>query len=172
MKHFHSEFEVHAPLDVVADFHGSTDVLPLLTPPGMQVELRRGGAVEEGMIAEFTMRLGPIEWRWVARHEDVHPTGFTDVQDEGPLPMWRHTHRFVAAGRERTRVIDDVRYELPAFRDAPLTRLMFSKAALAGLFTYRGLQTKRHCRRLHEGGARRLRNFRARAEMSAREKVR
>jgi uncharacterized protein (TIGR01777 family) len=60
------------------------------------------------------MHVGPAPVRWVARHTDYQPPlFFRDVQDEGPVASWVHTHRFHPLGPDRCELEDEVVYELP-----------------------------------------------------------
>ncbi|MEM1416636.1 MAG: hypothetical protein AAGH15_17120 [Myxococcota bacterium] len=146
---FHHEFEVPADLDTVRRFHGATTVLRDLTPPLLGLDLHEFGALEEGMVARFTLRFGPLPVAWTARHEDVSETGFVDVQVEGPMAHWRHTHTFVPeAEGQRTRVIDHIEYAHPPMPKALLTHLLFNGAGLRTLFAYRALVTRRACARM------------------------
>ena len=95
----------------------------------------------------MTMWVGPIPLRWHARHENVSDEGFTDVQERGPMALWRHTHRFIANGPERTTVQEHVQYEHPAGFRGLLTRLLFNSASLYLLFTYRQIVTRLALRR-------------------------
>ena len=142
---FARSFEVDAPIEVVRRFHGSSDALYELTPPGVVARLHEGGPMREGLVVRFTMWFGPLPIRWEAHHEDVGPDGFTDVQVRGPHRSWRHRHRFVALGPGRTRVEDRVEYEHPAGLKGVGTRLLFGAPALAVLFRYRAWATRRAC---------------------------
>lgn len=145
---FQHRFRVRAPLDVVSAFHQDARALKRLTPPPMLVRLHRFGGMEEGMIADFTLWLGPIPIRWTARHEDVRPDGFVDVQVAGPMARWRHQHRFVAVAPGETEVHDRIEYAHRSGPQGMLTRMLFSKPALQGLFAYRTLATRRGARHL------------------------
>lgn len=141
-------FRVSAPLSAVAAFHDGPEALEALTPPPMRVELHKFGALKEGMQADFTLWLGPFPIPWKARHEEVGPEGFADVQVEGPLARWRHRHDFVAVSSDETEVRDRVEYEYPSGWSGVWTRALFNNAALRGLFFYRALMTRRGVRRL------------------------
>ncbi|MEM6730661.1 MAG: hypothetical protein AAF658_03845, partial [Myxococcota bacterium] len=56
---FDFRFRVPASLEAVRAFHASTSVLADLTPPPTLIRIHRFGALEEGMVAEFTLWLGP-----------------------------------------------------------------------------------------------------------------
>jgi ligand-binding SRPBCC domain-containing protein len=61
---------------------------------------------------DFTMWLGPLPVRWVARVEAVSPSGFLDRQMRGPFAAWVHRHRFVAVDKTTTEVIDEIEAQL------------------------------------------------------------
>ncbi len=141
MPTFDYAFEVAAGVDEVADFHEDTRVLRRLTPA--YVQIHRFDPLAEGAIAEFTVWFGPIPIRWRAVHKDVGPNGFTDIQDQGPLASWVHTHRFEAAGEGATRVSEHIEYQYrPGWRGIP-GRIFFGAPALRVLFAYRAWRTRR-----------------------------
>jgi ligand-binding SRPBCC domain-containing protein len=141
MPTFDYAFEVEAPVEAVAAFHDDTRVLRRLTPA--YVRIHRVDPLGEGSIAEFTVWFGPIPIRWRARHRDVGPNGFTDIQDNGPLKSWVHTHRFVAAGAGSTRVTEHIEYEYEPGWGGVFGRLFFGPPALRALFAYRAWVTRR-----------------------------
>lgn len=148
IEHFSSHFDVDAPIQVVREFHSSTNALPILTPPPLSVRTLQGGEVIEGMVAKFRLHFGPFGIEWHARHEDVQEDSFVDVQAYGPLAHWRHTHRFESLGPNRTRVHDHVAYEFHK-NESLFVRLFFSSAALRFLFAFRSRQTRKHCKSLN-----------------------
>ncbi len=143
MPQFNYEFTVAAPVAAVAAFHGSTDVLKKLSPPPMFVQIHSFGEMEEGMIADFTLWLGPIPLRWQAEHSNVSQNGFTDTQIKGPLRSWQHTHSFVAEGPQQTRVREQIDYTHPSGLKGIFTRLLFGKPGLLFLFSYRKRVTQK-----------------------------
>lgn len=140
---FEHRFEVGASLEAVRAFHDSPEALRELTPPGATIQLLRFGPLEEGMEAEFRLWLGPFPVRWRARHHDVGPNGFTDVQVEGPLARWTHRHTFEALAPDRTEVRDRIEYEHPAGPAGWWTRAVFGLPALSFLFGHRARATRR-----------------------------
>lgn len=141
MPTFDYSFEVAAPVDKVVTFHHDTRVLQRLTPG--YVRLRRRDPLADGAIAEFTVWLGPIPIRWRALHRDVGPNGFTDIQDEGPMKSWVHTHRFEPIGASTTRVTEHIEYEYGGGWDGVRGRLFFGPLALRALFAFRAWRTQR-----------------------------
>jgi len=141
MPTFLYEFEVPADIAAVAAFHQDTRVLRPLTPAFVQ--LRRVDPLADGSESEFTVWFGPFPIRWRAVHRDVGPTGFTDIQAEGPLAYWEHTHRFTVIDADRTRLSEQIEYAYqPGWRGA-YGRVFFGRPALRFLFWYRARQTRR-----------------------------
>ncbi len=131
-------------LDAITAFHNHPRALAHLTPPPIIVQLHRDDrrSLCEGEI-EFTLWLGPIPFRWIARHETgPTPNSFADIQVKGPLAYWRHEHIFieVEGGIELTdRITLAHRRNLLGF----FTRLAFDGFPLHILFAYRHWRTRR-----------------------------
>ncbi len=140
---FDYRFRVPASREAVLDFHASPEVLRRLTPPPMIVRIHRFGEMKEGMIAEFTLWLGPYPIRWRARHENVGPDGFTDVQLSGPASKWKHRHQFVAISRAETEIREHIEYEHKPGLAGIVSRLLFNRPSLRMLFVYRSWVTRR-----------------------------
>jgi ligand-binding SRPBCC domain-containing protein len=112
MKYRHA-FQVQAPLADVASFHTAASSLKAITPPLIPMQLhhapqRLGDGDEMG----FTMWMGPLPVRWMARVEDVSPEGFLDRQVRGPFASWAHRHSFIAVDEATTEVVDEVEARL------------------------------------------------------------
>ncbi|MEL6545264.1 MAG: hypothetical protein AAFQ82_11610, partial [Myxococcota bacterium] len=120
---FEYQFRVAAPQSAVRAFHHSTSVLKALTPPPTIMRVHRFGALADGMVAEFTLWVGPFPIHWTALHVDVSEEGFTDIQQRGPMNRWEHTHRFVAIDENTTEVRERIEYEHPKGARGLLTRL-------------------------------------------------
>lgn len=112
MKYQHT-FRVRAPLADVARFHASAAGLKAITPPLIPMQLHQAPQrIGDGDEMDFTMWMGPLPVRWVARVEDVSPTGFLDRQVRGPFESWAHRHSFVAVRESTTEVVDEVEARL------------------------------------------------------------
>ena len=115
-------------------WHERRDALLDLTPlrRGMRIERQEEG-LRDGARITFSFGVGPLRVRWEARHYGyVHGTQFCDEQVEGPFRIWRHCHRVVPVGVERSLYEDRVEYAVPggplAQRLAhPLLRLLLSR---------------------------------------------
>ena len=91
---------------------------------------------------DFTLWLGPLPLRWLARIENVSPNGFTDRQLRGPFAGWVHRHTFVSVDEQTTAVIDEITLCL---RSHPLWWLVGigMQNRFPVLFAYRGWKTRR-----------------------------
>jgi ligand-binding SRPBCC domain-containing protein len=91
---------------------------------------------------DFTMWLGPLPLRWLARIEEVSPTGFTDRQLRGPFQEWIHRHTFVPVDESTTAVLDEIELKLRSHLLWGLVGLgMWLSLPL--LFAYRAWKTRR-----------------------------
>jgi len=143
MKYQH-RFEVNAPLAAVADFHTKSVSMGAITPPPVVVRVHRAPSrLDEGDEMDFTMWFGPLSVRWLARIEDVRPTGFTDRQLRGPFRHWLHRHTFVPVDEITTAVVDEIELELRSHSWWKLVGLMMW-FSLPLLFAYRGWKTRRY----------------------------
>ncbi|HET7089419.1 MAG TPA: hypothetical protein VFL17_12290 [Anaerolineae bacterium] len=142
MKYRH-QFRVRAPLARVAEFHSRTAGLALLIPPPIVARIHRAPIIQrEGDEVDFTMWLGPLPIRWIARIDSVSETGFVDRQVRGPFERWLHCHTFTPIDASTTAVIDDVQAVLKAHRGWGAVGLTMW-LALPLLFAYRGWKTRR-----------------------------
>lgn len=118
---------VDAPLEEVWAFHTTPDGLEALTPDFMNLDVRDvtgpdGESDTEELPAGSRVRLavrpfgvGPEQsWTTVIteRTEDERRAHIRDVMEDGPFPIWEHTHRFVGDG-DTTVITDHVEYHLP-----------------------------------------------------------
>lgn len=144
---FQHRFQVDAPLAAVADFHRQSASMGAITPPPVIVRIQRAPAIlnSEDEMA-FTMWMGPVPIRWLARIEEVTPTGFVDRQLRGPFRQWVHRHTFRSVSPTVTEVIDEITITLS---DTWYWKLvgwgMYQSLPL--LFAYRAWQTKRLVRK-------------------------
>ena len=113
--HYEHETVVHAPRQIVWDWHTREGAFDRLTPPWEAMEsisappdLSPGGR----RVIRFPL-LGPIKGRWIAEHTDlIEGELFADRMVRGPFKRWWHTHRLVEKG-EMTIVEDEVSYDVP-----------------------------------------------------------
>lgn len=144
MPTFDFKFIVNAPVTAVSNFHNDTRILKKLSPPPIFVQIHQFEPLGEGSKAEFTLWFGPLPLRWLAIHSSVSANGFTDTQASGPLAHWRHTHRFTAVSPHQTEIHEHIEFNHKSGLSGLLTRILFNKAGLWGLFTARKLLTRWH----------------------------
>ena len=107
---------ISAPADDVLAWHANPGALERLTPPWMDVRvLSSEGGIAPG--ARATLRVpvfGPMGFSWTLVHEaNPDGPGFVDLQQDGPFAAWRHEHRFLPDGPDRSILNDRLTYELP-----------------------------------------------------------
>ena len=133
---FERSFVVRAPLAAVRAFHERPDAVRSLTP-ALLTFTHPPPPLATGERVHFTLWVGPLPVRWVARYEDVREDGFVDVQEAGPFRSWRHEHRYRALDAERTEVTDRIAVEL----GRPVSRAIW--VGLPPSFAYRAWATRR-----------------------------
>ena len=142
MKYSH-RFRVRASVREVAEFHTYGSVLKAITPP--PIVMRVHAAPEqlgEGDEMDFTMWMGPLPIRWLARIEQVTEASFVDRQVRGPFGSLVHTHSFVDVGGGVTEVRDDIEATLGnGFYPRLMSLAMW--VGLPVLFAFRGWKTRR-----------------------------
>jgi uncharacterized protein (TIGR01777 family) len=119
-------------------WHEREGALERLTPPWAPVEiLERRGDIRDGDRTVLKVGPGFTARRWVAEHRDYEAgTRFRDVQVEGPLRRWVHTHSFEGSGEHTCELEDRIELELPL---SPLSRplLPLVRNELRRTFSYR-----------------------------------
>jgi hypothetical protein len=102
-------------------WHERPDALLDLTPMRRWIRIEhQDEGLRDGARVIFSFGIGPLRMRWEARHCGyVAETQFCDEQVRGPFRMWRHRHRVVSVGAERTVYEDRVEY---AVRGGPLAQ--------------------------------------------------
>ena len=97
------------------DWHARPGAFERLSPPWERVRLLQPHpGLVPGSRVELALRIGPLQQRWIARHESVSPGhGFVDVQEDGPFARWRHTHVFDSLGPDHSALTDRIECELP-----------------------------------------------------------
>jgi len=140
---YRHQFRVNASLARVAEFHNCSASMAEITPPPIIARVHNAPAVlAEGDEMSFTLWLGPLPIHWLARIENVSPSGFTDRQLRGPFSEWVHRHTYKAVNDQVTDVIDEITLKT---RFHPIWGLVGigMRLGLPILFAYRAWKTKR-----------------------------
>lgn len=147
-----SRFEVPA-ADLFA-WHERPEALADLLPRSAFIRVESSdGSLRDGSRVVLRFGIGPIGFRWVARHHGFEPgVRFRDDQISGPFRFWRHTHTVIPEGTEASVLEDHVEFELPG---GWLGRLVAPVVAhgLKGAFEQRHALTRASLRRLRGGRA-------------------
>jgi ligand-binding SRPBCC domain-containing protein len=142
MKYRH-KFRVKAPLSKVRDLYEQTGNMAALTPPPMWVQVHRAPETHaEGSEMDFTLWLGLVPVRWVARFEAISDSGFIDRQVSGPFRSWVHHHLYCEAGDGLTEIDDEIDL---SFRSHPIWAAvgLGMWLGLPILFAFRGWKTRK-----------------------------
>lgn len=140
---FQHEFIIKAPIQMVVDFHKKSASMGDITPPPIRVIFQCAPEeLAEGDEIEFTLWMGPVPVRWLARIEEASPAGFTDRQLSGPFREWVHRHTFIQMSENRTKIVDQVQARLDSH---PFTGIsgMLMWLGMPILFSYRAWKTRR-----------------------------
>ena len=140
---YQHRFRVNAPQKIVAEFHHSTQSMAAITPPPIITQVHRAPAVvAEAAEMDFTLWMGPIPLRWLAKFEQVSLAGFSDRLVRGPFAAWRHQHQFIEIDAHTTEVYDRIE---AAYHPNPFWRLVGMEMwlNLPVLFAYRGWRTRK-----------------------------
>lgn len=137
-------FERKSPMPVSARalyaWHARPGAFERLTPPWQRLELvERAGSIFDGDRTVLRLRLAPLVWkRWVAVHRDhVEGRQFRDVQERGPFGLFEHTHAFLEAGPQASRLADRIAYRPPLGALGRLLAGGLIRRDLARAFAYR-----------------------------------
>ena len=126
------------PADALFAWHERAGAFQRLSPPWQSVALVQHEGIREGQLAKIKMGLGPLSIRWSARHTDyVAGRQFVDVQEHGPFARWRHTHRMLPDGPDRSVLSDHVDFALPGGPPARAIGKGKARREMARLFAYR-----------------------------------
>lgn len=139
---FRQEQWIPRPIDEVFHFFSDARNLEQITPPwlGFKILSMSTASIEEGTLIRYRLRLHGIPFYWQTEILAWNPpNGFVDTQRSGPYKLWHHTHRFEAHGA-RTRMTDEVRYQLPFGPLGHIVHTIKVRADITRIFAYRRAQ--------------------------------
>jgi uncharacterized protein (TIGR01777 family) len=136
--------QIAAPVDRLLAWHAHPGAFARLTPPWMDVRVLGGnGTIAPGDWKRVRVAAGPIGVTWTLVHQATDGvTGFVDVQQAGPFRAWRHEHRFLADGPERSVLEDRLTYQLPFGAIGTLVAGDRLRRRFDELFTFRHHRTQ------------------------------
>ncbi|MGD1838679.1 MAG: SRPBCC family protein [Nitrososphaeraceae archaeon] len=138
MPRFENSFVVDQQIDSVWKFYTDIKHLEIITPKKLELKIIKCTNPEiilgQECWIEGKIIMKKIKWHskitFFRKHE------YTDEMIEGPFKKWIHTHRFSDLGNMKTKIIDEIEYELPF----GLLRKMlnkYSKIQLEKIFNHR-----------------------------------
>ena len=114
MSKFVYQAEHNASKKEIWDWYNSPGAFRRIMPEWEGIQPLNAGTLTDGDETIFTVGLGPIRKKWVARHHSVtQGESFADRMIRGPFGAWNHVHRFESTGELTTTIHDDVEYKLP-----------------------------------------------------------
>jgi len=144
---FVKESVIEAPAERVFAFHEQPDAFERLQPPWQKYELVQPPAsLEVGTEVVLKVKVGPLWQTIVAQHTGYEPgVSFVDEMVAGPFKRWVHRHVVTPEGDGRSRLTDDIEYELPLGAVGRLFGGAFARRNLERLFEYRHDVTRKAC---------------------------
>ena len=119
MKHFYHEFEVDCDIDKVWKFYTNIGHLEVISPDEIKLILTHCSdeILKKDSVACFSGKL-IINANWCSRITFFEKYEYVDemVRNENrepPFKIWKHRHTFKELNYRKTRVIDQIQFELP-----------------------------------------------------------
>lgn len=112
MKYVH-RFRVKSSLEQVVAFHRQSTSMAAITPFPIKAVIHAAPTVlTNNDEMDFTLWMGPLPIRWLARIEQSSANSFVDRQLRGPHKKWVHRHTFSTLPDGTVEVLDEVEVEL------------------------------------------------------------
>jgi ligand-binding SRPBCC domain-containing protein len=140
MHRFTLETVLDHPGDQVFAFFADAQNLEAITPPWLNFHIVTPQPIDlkAGAHIEYRLKLYGVALRWITVIESWNPPlEFVDRQLRGPYRVWHHTHRFMALPGGRTRMTDQVDYQLPFGPLGRLVETLWVGRDVARIFAYR-----------------------------------
>jgi uncharacterized protein (TIGR01777 family) len=136
--------QIAAPAADVLTWHGNPGAFERLSPPWMDLRvLEAVGGIAPGDWKRLRVAAGPIGVSWTLVHlAAADGSGFVDEQTDGPFASWRHEHRFLSDGPERSMLEDRITYQLPFGAVGQLVAGRQFERRLEELFQFRHRRTQ------------------------------
>jgi uncharacterized protein (TIGR01777 family) len=136
--------EIAAPAAALLAWHGNPGAFERLTPPWTDVRvLAAAGRIAPGDWKRLRVGAGPLGISWTLVHRAATDgAGFVDEQEAGPFASWRHEHRFLSDGPERSVLEDRITYQLPFGSLGHLVAGQKIERRLDDLFRFRHRRTQ------------------------------
>jgi ligand-binding SRPBCC domain-containing protein len=142
MRSFRHSFFVDAEISRVWEFYTDIRHLEVITPPELELRVIKSTnqVLTEGSEVWITGRL-VTRSNWHSKITSLKPYEYIDEMITGRFRVWKHAHKFRAAGDRRTEVIDEIDFEL---HYGPIGKIFegYVMKRLARTFAHRMMATK------------------------------
>lgn len=142
---FRTELLIDRPRPEVFDFFSRAGNLERITPPFLRFHIKTPEPIEmrEGALIDYTLRIHGVPALWKTEIAEWDPPHrFVDRQLKGPYKLWHHTHTF-AEEDGGTRMVDEVRYEVPLGALGDLVHTLFVRKDVTNIFRFRNAEIPR-----------------------------
>lgn len=142
---FRTELLIPRPRPEVFDFFSRASNLERITPPFLKFQIKTPEPIEmrQGALIDYTLRIHGIPALWRTEIAEWEPPYcFVDRQLKGPYKLWHHTHTF-SAESGGTRMVDQVRYEVPLGPLGDIVHALFVRKDVTDIFKYRNSEIPR-----------------------------
>ena len=114
MKTFRHSFVVDAPIDKVWGFYTDLHHLEVITPKEIDFKIIESNSdqITQGQTASLSGKL-MTRMTWKTKITSCKPYTYVDEMSEGLFKHWMHTHVFQKIAENQTRIIDEIKFELP-----------------------------------------------------------
>lgn len=135
------EITVKAPLEEIWNFIATPANLNKITPSDMSFEIvsKVPDEMYNGLILEYRVKIPIVgNQRWISEIKHISPfKRFVDEQIMGPYKFWYHEHIVEAISEDKTKMIDQVFYQLPFGIFGKIAHPIFVAKQLNKIFTFR-----------------------------------
>jgi ligand-binding SRPBCC domain-containing protein len=148
MKYFHNEFEVNSNIEKVWEFYTDLKHLEIITPSDIKLHLIQSTdkILKKGTVACFYGKI-IISAQWCSKITFFEKYEYVDEMIQNgnkkpPFRLWHHRHRFNEIDDYKTRIVDNIEFELPF---GPIGKLLefYVELKLLKIFKHREHTTKK-----------------------------
>ncbi|HEY6171519.1 MAG TPA: SRPBCC family protein [Candidatus Kapabacteria bacterium] len=139
-----SSVVIHAPAEVVFDFHTDTRNLPLISPSWMKVQiLKTTGEAKGKMIELYIRQFGLFKTKWIVEIAEYdRPFRITDIAHKGPFKRFCHQRDIKRLSDTSCELTDTFDYELPLGVIGKIGDVLIMKSIVRKMFRDRHIKTK------------------------------
>ena len=120
-------------------WHERPGAFERMQPPWEKLRiLERKGTIYDGDSIKLKVKSGCFSFLMYAKHQNyIKNKQFEDILLKSPFRSWKHTHSFENLDINKSKLIDNIKYELPFGFLSPFINRTLIKNKLDNLFAYR-----------------------------------